>query len=144
MKLREIMTRQVIRIHPEEPVAVAARMMTQYNVGLLPVCGRDGRLLGVVTDRDMVVRCLASGRDPERTRVDRVMTPGVIAVSVDTDGAAAARVMAGKQIRRLPVTENGRLCGMVSLGDLARSAETAYDAGDALAEISAGVSNREL
>ena len=61
MKLREIMTGQVVRIRPEEPVGVAARMLAQYNIGALPVCGYDGRLRGLVTDRDLVTRCIAAG-----------------------------------------------------------------------------------
>ena len=64
MKLRELMTQNVIRIHPEEPVEVAARTLTQYNIGALPVCGRDGQLYGMVTDRDLVIRCMAAGRSP--------------------------------------------------------------------------------
>ena len=62
MKVREIMTKNVVRIHPDEPVEVAARALTHYNVGVMPVCGNDGRVCGVVTDRDLVTRCVASGR----------------------------------------------------------------------------------
>lgn len=71
------MTGQVVRIRPEEPVGVAARMLAQYNIGALPVCGYDGSLKGLVTDRDIVTRCLAAGRDPAKTQVSQVMTrPG--------------------------------------------------------------------
>ena len=62
MKLRDIMTDVVVKIHPEESVAVAARTLTHYNIGVLPVCGYDGGLCGLVTDRDLVTRCLAAGR----------------------------------------------------------------------------------
>ena len=139
MKLREIMSNQVVRIHPEESVAVAARTLTRYNVGILPVCGSDGRLCGLVTDRDIVTRCLASGRNPETTEVKEVMTAKIIAARPDMDASIAATLMGSKQIRRLPVMENGRLCGMVSLGDLANNAESGQDAGNALSEISANV-----
>ena len=64
MKLREIMTHPVVRINPEESVAVAARTLARYNVGVLPVCGSDGQVCGLVTDRDLVTRCMASGRLP--------------------------------------------------------------------------------
>jgi len=140
MKLREIMTNQVVRIHPEENVAVAARMLTHYNVGILPVMGNDGRLRGLVTDRDIVTRCLASGKMPEQTTVAEVMTRKIIAARPDMDVAIAAGLMGAKQIRRLPVMENGRLCGMVSLGDLARRKESSVEAGDALTEISGNLS----
>lgn len=143
MKLREIMSNTVVRIDPEESVAVAARILARYNIGMLPVCGRDGRLYGVVTDRDLVTRCVASGRLPERTPVRDVMTTGVVSARPDMDTAAAALLMGRQQIRRLPVLENGRLCGMVSLGDLANREETAYDATDALTQISSNISVRD-
>ena len=69
MKLRDIMTNQVVRIHPEETVAVAARMLEHNNIGAIPVCGSDGRLCGMLTDRDIVIRCLAAGKSPEDTSV---------------------------------------------------------------------------
>ena len=143
MKLREVMTNPVIRIHPEESVAVAARTLTRYNIGILPVCGGDGRVCGLVTDRDIVTRCLAAGRSPANTPVREVMTTGIISARPDMDTALAASLMGREQIRRLPVMENGKLCGMVSLGDLAVQDETAYDAGDALAEISNNLSSRD-
>ena len=142
MKLRDIMAHPVVRIHPEESVAVAARILARYNIGLLPVCGGDGRVCGVVTDRDLVTRCIASGRQPAATPVREVMTTQVVAVRPDMDAAAAAQLMGMQQIRRLPVVENGRLCGMISLGDLAGREETGNDAKGALADISSNVSVR--
>ena len=142
MKLRDIMAHPVVRIHPEESVAVAARILARYNIGLLPVCGGDGRVCGVVTDRDLVTRCIASGRQPASTQVREVMTTQVVAVRPDMDAAAAAQLMGMQQIRRLPVVENGRICGMVSLGDLAGREETGNDAKGALADISNNVSVR--
>jgi len=142
MKLREVMTNPVIRIHPDETVAVAARTLTHYNIGALPVCGNDGRVCGVVTDRDIVTRCLAAGRGAEDTAVREVMTSGIIAARPDMDTSIAASLMGSKQIRRLPVMENGKLCGMVSLGDLARKEESSMEAGDALTEISSNLSSR--
>ena len=142
MKIRELMTSPVVRIHPEESVAVAARTLARYNIGVLPVCGSDGRLCGLVTDRDIVTRCLASGRLPGATPVRDVMTTQILSVRPDMDAAAAAALMGRNQIRRLPVMENGRLCGMVSLGDLAQQEQTNPDAADALGEISNCVSRR--
>jgi len=142
MKLRDVMTKSVIRIHPDETVAVAARTLTHYNIGILPVCGSDGRLKGLVTDRDIVTRCLASGRRAEETPVRGIMTNQVVSVSPETDVSAAASLMARRQVRRLPVVESGKLCGMISLGDLSRNEDTAPDAADALAEITGNVADR--
>ncbi len=142
MKLREIMTRNVVRIRPDEPVAVAARALTQYNIGMLPVCGYDGRLCGLVTDRDIVTRCLASGKDPARTTVAQVMTGRIVTGKPDMEAPDAAALMGKEQVRRLPVVENGKLCGMVSLGDLANREESQRNAGSALTEISGNLSRR--
>ena len=142
MRLRELMTENPIHITPETPVDVAARMMTQYNVGMLPVCGPEGTLHGILTDRDMVTRCLASGRNAAKLRAGDIMTTRIVAGNPAMDAAVAAHLMGREQVRRLPVLENGRLRGMVSLGDLASCEETCMDATDALADISSGVSRR--
>ena len=140
MKVRELMTPRVIRIAPEENAAVAARTLTQYNVGALPVCSADGRLCGMVTDRDIVTRCLAAGRRPEDTAVGDIMTKNVVTAVPEMDAGAAASLMARQQVRRLPVMEKGSLCGVVTLGDLSRNEQSAPDAADALAEITGNVS----
>ena len=140
MTIRDAMTAPAVRIHPKETVWVAARMLERENIGALPVCGSDGRLCGVVTDRDIVTRCLAAGRSPSTTAVEEIMTTAVVSARPDLE--LAAGLMGRRQIRRLPVTENGRLCGMLSLGDLAVKPECSLDAGDALTEISEGLSRR--
>ena len=142
MKVKEIMTANVIGIGPEESVEVAARTLNRYNIGVLPVCGQNGKLCGVVTDRDLVIRCLASGLEPARTPVRRVMTGGVVSVDGEMDVSVAAHLMGRQQIRRLPVTKEGRLCGMVSLGDMALWEDTAMDAAEALGDIARNVSDR--
>jgi len=136
------MSNPVIRIHPDETVAVAARTLARYNIGALPVCGSDGRICGLITDRDIVTRCLASGRPASTTAVRDVMTTGVVSARPDMDTAAVAGLMGREQVRRLPVVENGKLCGMVSLGDLALKEESSFEAGDALSEISSNLSSR--
>ena len=142
MKVRDLMTPNVVRIHPEEPVAVAARTLTQYNIGALPVCGRDGQVYGMVTDRDLVTRCMASGRQADVMKVRDVMTGGVVSVGPDMDASVAAHLMGRQQVRRLPVVEDGLLCGMVSIGDLCQHERSVSDAADALAEISSNVVER--
>ena len=143
MKLREIMSGPVVRIHPEETVSVAARMLEHNNIGALPVCGTDGRLCGMLTDRDIVIRCLAAGKQPQTTSVREVMTAKIYVGRPDMEVSLAAGLMGKEQIRRLPVMDKGKLCGMVSLGDLARKEESSIDAGDALTEISSQLSARE-
>ena len=142
MKLKEIMSRTVVQIHPEESVAVAARTLERHNIGALPVCTQSGNLLGVVTDRDLVIRCLAACKMPAQTKVREVMTNHVHTVAPDTETGVAAHLMGRQQVRRLAVTENGRLCGMVSLGDLANREDTVMDAADALGDIVENISHK--
>ena len=142
MKVRDLMSKPVVRIHADEPISVAARTLTHYNIGSMPVCGTDGKLCGVITDRDIVTRCLAAERSPDRTKVRDVMTGQVLSVTPDTEVTAAARMMGARQVRRLPVVENGRLCGMISLGDLAKSEDNSFEAADALADITSNISAR--
>ena len=142
MKLRDIMTTNVIRISPEETVAVAARMLTNYNIGAMPVCGGDGKVCGMITDRDIVTRCLAAERSATSTTVQEVMTPGIRSVRPDMELQTAAAIMSSNQIRRLPVMENGKLCGIVSLGDMASKGEEPRKTGETLSKISAPVSRR--
>ena len=143
MKVKELMTWPVIQIAPGESVSVAARTLTHYNIGILPVCDYGGRLCGLVTDRDLVIRCIAAGKNPAATAVGDVMTRNVVWADGGMDVAVAAHLMGRQQVRRLPVVENGRLCGMVSLADMAAREETVPDAGDALAEISCNLSVRD-
>lgn len=139
MKIKDIMTKQVVTVSPGETVEVAARMLTHYNIGILPVCSADGSLRGLVTDRDLVTRCVASNKDPAKTLVKDVMTDGVTSIRADMDTAVAAHLMGRQQIRRLPVVEEGKLCGMVSLADMATREDCVMDAADALMDISDNV-----
>ncbi len=136
MKVKEIMTGKVIGIREHETAEVAARTLERYNIGALPVYGLGGTVCGMITDRDLVTRCMAANREPSKTTVGQIMTNRLTSVTPDTDVAMAARIMAKHQVRRLPVLENGKLCGMVSLKDLAVREESAMDAADALTDIS--------
>ena len=141
MEIKDIMTRNVVSIDPAESVEIAARTMARYNIGALPVC-KGGKLCGILTDRDIVTRCLAANRQPANTQVRQVMTEQVTAVSPDMQTGVAAHLMGRLQVRRLPVVEQGNLCGMVSLGDMAIREETVLDAGDVLADVSSNISDR--
>ena len=121
MKVRDIMTRNIASVNPVTTVTEAARLMEQYNVGSIPVCDKN-RLVGIVTDRDIVVRNVACGKDPADTPIRDVMSAGVTTVTPDTEIADVAKVMGTRRIRRLPVVENNRLVGMLALGDVAAHA----------------------
>ncbi len=144
MKIQDIMTKPAISIQSTESVAVAARTLTQYNIGILPVCGSDGKLCGIVTDRDLVTRCMAAGKTPEQTQVRQVMTGNITAAKPDMEAGVAAHLMGRLQVRRLPVVEQGKLCGMVSLADLANREESVMDAADALTDITRNVSDGRM
>ena len=119
MKVSEAMTASVVTVSRDTPLADAARLMRDSDVGPLPVAD-EGRLVGVLTDRDITIRAVADGRDPFSTRVDEVMTPKVVCCLDTDDVEHAAEMMQSAQLRRLlVVSEDGRLAGIVSLGDLA-------------------------
>lgn len=142
MKLKDIMTESVVKIHPDESVDVAARMLTHYNIGVLPVCDDRENLIGMVTDRDLITRCVASGRAPEKTCVREVMTNRVVSATPEMDTGVAAHLMGREQVRRLPIVDKGKLCGMVSVGDIATREEINYDAAEALGEICVNLSQK--
>lgn len=142
MKIREVMTKEVIKVAPEESVEVAARLLTRHNIGIVPVCDHRNKVCGLVTDRDLVTRCMAANRNAGETKVADVMTMQVSSATPDMEVGVAAHLMGRLQVRRLPVVENGRLCGMVSLGDIACREESVMDAADALSDISAQLSER--
>jgi CBS domain-containing protein len=119
MKLTEVMSRDVVVIHPNATLEAAAARMELLNVGPLPVC--DGyRLMGMLTDRDITVRATSMGRDPRTTRVQDVMTTSIVACREDDDVSKAASLMEEKQVRRLVVVNaENHMVGMVSQSDLA-------------------------
>ena len=141
MKLRELMTKSPVRLHPDENAAVAARAFQRYNIGAVPVCGAYGRICGILTDRDLVTRCVAAGMRPEDTKVSQVMSGSVVTVGPDMEVAEAAKLMAQRQVRRLPVVQGEKLCGMVSIGDLADKGAQAQVA-EAMGSICSNISKR--
>lgn len=142
MQIRELMNPSVITVEPTSTAAMAARLLSRYNVGSLPVCSSGRELRGVVTDRDIVLRCLAVEDDPAQTPVKDIMTRRPAWVSPGEDCRAAAQLMAKHQIRRLPVVEGGKLVGIISLGDLAKCKSFDMEAAEALSEISENIIRR--
>lgn len=142
MEVRELMNPSVVTIEPGASAALAARLLSRHNVGALPVCGADGRLRGMVTDRDIILRCIAAEEDPAQTPVRDIMTRGCAWVEPRSDCRQATQLMAQCQVRRLPVVEGGKVVGIVSLADLARSQRFDMEAAQALGEISENIVRR--
>lgn len=140
LKVGDIMSDHVITVGQDEPVIAAARLFKRYNLGALPVCDDTGRLRGMLTDRDVVLRCMASGYDPKNVKIREIMTRGIVTTSPDSAVDDAAKQMSTDQVRRLPVVDGGRLVGMLSLGDMARHCD--MEAAAALADISSNVSRK--
>jgi len=136
MQVNELMTQNAECIRPDATLQHAAERMKTLDVGSLPVCESD-RLVGVLTDRDIVIRCVSEGHDPRTDRVRDVMTPDIVYCFEDNDVADVAALMSRNQIRRLPVLNRAkRLVGIVSLGDLAVEAGVEQVAANALEGIS--------
>ena len=143
MRVRDLMSKSVVTIAPEESAALAARLLSRHELGSLPVCAADGTLTGIVTDRDIVTRCVAAGEEPGRVPVRDIMSPAPSVITPETPISDAARLMAQRQVRRLPVVEQGHVVGMLSLGDLARSRRTDTEAAEALSDISASLRRKK-
>lgn len=141
MNVKDIMSTKPITVSPEESAAVAARLLSRHNIGALPVCAKNGTLKGVITDRDIVLRCIAADEDPQTMKVSEIMTRRVFSVEASDTLENASTLMAKEQIRRLPVQEKGRVVGMLSLGDLACRPNSSAEAGQALSNISSNVKN---
>ena len=122
MKVSDVMTREVETVRPDQTVQEAASFMLRDDAGSMPVTDGD-RLIGMITDRDIAVRGVAKGYGPD-TPVRELMTSGVVVARADDDIEECAAKMSQAQVRRLPVIdENERLCGIISLGDLARESD---------------------
>ena len=134
-KVREAMTSNPMTIEPGRPVADAARIMKDADTGIVPVVDGD-RLVGTITDRDIAIRVVAEGKDPQATKVDEVASREIVTVDPEQDLDEALRLMAQHQVRRLPVVEeDGRPVGILSQADVARAGDDA-ETGRVVQEIS--------
>ena len=123
MKVQDVMTKKLISVSPEENACVAARLLSHYNIGALPVCTKDGKLRGMVTDRDIVLRCVAAEEDPQTTKISDIMTRRVFSVASEESLDGASALMAREKVRRLPVEANHKIVGMVSLSDITKHSQ---------------------
>jgi len=137
MLVREMMTRGVACVRPDETLRSAAGKMRDLNVGSMPVCGDEDKLVGMLTDRDVVVRAVAEGLDPNARRVCDAMSEGIVYCFEDQAVEEAAWKMREHQIRRLVVLDRDKhMVGIVTLGDLAVDVDDRGIAADALHDVS--------
>ncbi len=120
-KARDIMSPDCECIGENDSVLDAARKLAELNVGAMPICGEDDRLKGMITDRDIVVKVLAEGKDPATTKVIDLVQGEVVTIGADDPVEEVSRTMAQHQVRRLPVIDGHDLVGVVSQGDVARN-----------------------
>jgi CBS domain-containing protein len=134
--LRDLMSTELIRLDEDVPAREAAKLMREHDVGNVLVT-RKGRLCGIVTDRDIVVRCIADGKDPEKTQLSEFCSEDLLTLKPDSKVGEAIRVMTEHAVRRVPVVDGDHPVGIVTLGDLAVS----WDRKSALGEISSAKPN---
>lgn len=132
--IEAIMTKTVISVSPEQRVEEAAQLMSEHNIGAIPVV-QNNEVIGMITDRDITLRSTAKGGN-EKISVSEVMTDDVITASPQMNVDEAAQLMAQKRIRRLPIVENNQIVGMVALGDIATEHQFNAEAEHALSSIS--------
>ncbi|PWR15283.1 CBS domain-containing protein [Micromonospora sicca] len=118
---REIMTSDVTCVREQDDLKAAARRMAELGVGSLPICGDDNRLKGMLTDRDIVVKVLAEGRDPGRVTAGELAQGEAVTIGADDDAAEILRTMGKHKVRRLPVIDGHELVGIIAVADVARS-----------------------
>jgi CBS domain-containing protein len=134
---QDVMTKNPTTCHEGSPVMDAAKLMESEGVGSIPVC-EDGKLVGIVTDRDIALRVVASGRDPKQTTIQDVMTRDVECVSADEPIDRALEVMESRQVRRIPVIDGGgKLVGIIAQADIARMGDD-HATGEVVEAISKG------
>jgi CBS domain-containing protein len=136
--LSEVMTPNPATLPTSATVQEAAREMREKNIGDIIVTDENNKMYGIVTDRDIVVRALAEGKDPKQVKLGEIASKDVAALSPDSRVGDAVKVMSEKALRRLPVIDNGKPVGIVSLGDLAQE----RDRKSALADISSAPPNK--
>jgi CBS domain-containing protein len=118
---RELMTQGVECVNSTETLVEAARKMRDLDVGAMPICGEDRRLKGMLTDRDIVVKCIAEGKDPNSVRASDLAQGKPVTIGADDSAEETLRTMAKNQVRRLPVIDGHRLIGIVAQADVARA-----------------------
>lgn len=121
MKVKECMCKEVACVKPESKINEVAKLMLNKHVGCIPVCNNENKVVGLVTDRDLILRSLACDKDIKQTSVSEIMTTKVFNVAPDAEVSEAEKIMCECQVRRVPVVENEVLVGIITVGDLANN-----------------------
>ena len=138
MLIREIMSTDVSYVDTSTSIPEVAKIMKQKDIGAVPVL-QNGNLVGIITDRDIIIRAVADNKDVNTITVEQIMTVDPVSIEENSDVDKATELMGEYQVKRLPVMKNGRLVGMVSLGDIAIENIHIDEAGEALSGISQGI-----
>lgn len=146
VRVQELMTKAVWTCRADEPMSAAARLMWEHDIGAVPVLGEDEKIVGIVTDRDLCMSAYFTGEPLAVVPVERAMSKVVFTIDPTQTVDEAEQLMRSKQIRRLPVADAGKLVGLITLGDLARTAQTrkAVAASDVTATFAAVVEPRRV
>lgn len=136
MKVRDIMTKDVVFADKEDSVLTVAKLMKHHNIGAVPIVENAEKVLGMVTDRDIVLNMADYNFDPANTFALKLMTDKLYTVKPEADLSSALALMKKQQIRRLPVMENNKLVGMLSIGDIAVRSDYNMEMSEAISEIS--------
>ena len=123
MRVKDCMCENVVWVGKDATICDVAKLMNDNHVGSIPVCDENQNVIGIVTDRDIILRSIACGKDVNQTKVSDIMTTNVVRTSRDTDVSWVENIMAQNQIRRIPVVENEKIVGIITIGDLARNRE---------------------
>ena len=122
MKVKDCMCKKVIYTNEEASITDISNLMKKYDIGAIPVVNNDNNIVGMITDRDIVIRCIADNKDLNSTKAKDIMTQNhIIKLDINSSTIEAEKIMSNNQIRRLPILENNKLIGILSIGDLARN-----------------------
>ena len=138
MKIKEIMSRSVVSVNENETADTVAKIMKKHDIGCVPIVNDDNKLTGIITDRDIVLRLTAAGKNPIFTKISDIMTRDIATTAPEAEVSHVTEEMGICKVRRIPVVENGKLVGMASLGDVAVTECFNAELSSALCEISAG------
>ena len=123
MKVKDCMCKEVVFVKPDCDAEECARLMCENHIGCVPVCDDSNKVVGLVTDRDILLRTVGCGKEIKNTPVSEIMTCNVTCCTPETDIKVAEKAMSENQIRRIPVMENNKVVGILTLGDLAKNKE---------------------
>ena len=142
MKVKDIMTTPAMSVSENANITQIAKAMKDNDVGVVPVCNDAGAVIGIVTDRDIVLRVLSDGKNIDSVRALDIMSDDVITVSPMTDLDDVYEIMSDIQVRRLPVVDKTSLVGMVTLGDLSQSIDYSFETADVLCDVCRGCAEK--